>query len=86
MFPEYAALEALRLDQDWTYTQLAQAMRKCGLVLSHRTLNYLLTNEGAQSRVHARTRHKIRRFLELVTDHVPTITRRRKRRKKGRVE
>jgi len=57
---EYAALDAYRLEKDWTWPQLAAAMAEAGAPISSRTLYLLLKSDHAG---YDRTLHKVRRFL-----------------------
>ena len=61
--PELAELAALRLDRDWTWKELAAAMRRAGFPISLYTLRYSL-KVNRQARPIDRTLHKIRRFLQ----------------------
>lgn len=80
MLPEYEQLHQLRLDRDWTFKQLSDAMQQFGLPLAPRTLNYLLTHETRQQRTRERTAHKVRQFLARVhIEGLPTVRRKGKR-------
>jgi len=68
MQAEYAALNALRIDRDWTWDQLADEIEKAGAgKISSRTLHYLLTRPDTNAR--DRTNHKIRVFLKHAHRH-----------------
>jgi hypothetical protein len=61
--PECLALDAYRLDQDWTWAELAKAMERAKVPINARTLHYLLKRAPADARMTDRTLYKIRKFL-----------------------
>jgi hypothetical protein len=63
-FPEMAELEAYRLDRDWSWIKLSEAMAKRGVKMSPRTLYHLLKRAHPDERPHDRTLHKIRLYLK----------------------
>jgi len=81
--PEFAALDAYRLDHDWTWQQLANAMAKAECAVPYRTLHYLVKRAPRNAKPLDRTMHKIRKFLELIADEKKP--RRRSRRASAQV-
>ena len=65
----FAALEIHRLDRDWTFDQLAAAMKRAGSPIPMRTLHYLLKQAPRNVRPRDRTMHKVRRYLEHVREN-----------------
>lgn len=61
--PEYAELNAYRLEKNWTWRQLAAAMSEADAPLSHRTLYHLLKRAHVDERPLDRTIYNIRKFL-----------------------
>jgi hypothetical protein len=61
--PEYAELDAYRLEKHWTWKQLAAAMRDADCPLSGRTLYHLLRRAHVDERPLDRTIYNIRKFL-----------------------
>jgi len=68
-------LNEYRLDHDYTFEQLADAMEKAGFALSPRTLHYVLKRMKPDGVPHDRTLHRIRRFLESVAAKSPDPSR-----------
>jgi hypothetical protein len=66
--PECLALDAHRLDKDWTFKQLGADMARAGIALSPRTLHYLIKRAPADSMPLDRTLYKIRKYLKLVAE------------------
>jgi hypothetical protein len=60
---ECQVINAIRLEQDWSFRTLAAKMRRGGVVIPWRTLHYLMTQEDKQSLVRDRTQFKLRKFL-----------------------
>jgi hypothetical protein len=71
--PECVELDAIRLDRDWTWAQLAAAMKRAGVDVSPRTLHYILKRAPEDSKPLDRTLYKIRKFLK----HIRATERRR---------
>jgi len=65
----FAELELHRLDRDWTFDQLAAAMKRAGFKIPMRTLHYLLKQAPKNVRPRDRTMHKINRYLEHVREN-----------------
>jgi len=61
--PEIAELDAYRLEKDWTWEKLSEAMRRTNIDMSPRTLHYLVKRAPADAKPLDRTLHKIRKFL-----------------------
>jgi hypothetical protein len=72
--PEYEELDAYRLQKDWTFEELAQAMARVGVHMSPRTLHYLVKRSKPGSHPLDRTLFKINTYLE----HVRAAKRRRR--------
>ena len=70
-------LDRLRLDQDWSYRQLAADMRRTGLAISAQTLHQVLTDRSITP--FDRTLHKIRTYLDHRAAAPKAATPRRKR-------
>jgi hypothetical protein len=68
LLPELKALDLLRLDQDFTWQELARDMQRAGFQMSARTLHYLLTRAPETVKPLDRTLHKIRRYLEFARE------------------
>lgn len=80
MLSEVRALEALRLNRDWTFAELSAAMAKLDLYVSPRTLHYLIKNMPPQARPLDRTMFKLQKFLaHMKRLDAQTKSRRRKR-------
>jgi hypothetical protein len=70
---ELDRLEAIRLDQDWSYRELAADMRRARIVVSDKTLQSLLRYRP--KRPYDRTLHKIRKYLAAFAElHPPQTT------------
>ena len=61
--PEYAELDAYRLEKNWTWAQLSGAMRDADAPLSGRTLYHLCKRAHSDERPLDRTIYNIRKFL-----------------------
>ena len=66
MQSEFAALDAYRLDRDWTWQQLAEDMAAHNVAIPARTLHYLCKRAPKNAKPLDRTLHKIRKFLKLI--------------------
>jgi hypothetical protein len=64
--PEIAALDAYRLEHDWTFDQLAEAMDRAHCAIPARTLHYLLKRLPRDAKPLDRTIFKIKKFLKLM--------------------
>lgn len=62
--PEFAELDALRLDRDWTWLELSNDMKRIiGAEVSPRTLHFLCRRLPVNGHALDRTMHKIRKYL-----------------------
>jgi hypothetical protein len=77
-FPEFEALDRYRIQRDWTFEQLAAAMKKAKVPVPLRTLHYLLKRRPAHAVPLDRTMYKIHTFLK--HERVLWVRRRRARR------
>lgn len=59
-------LDAYRLDRDWTFKQLAEAMARAGVQMSPRTLHYLVKQKGVHTNTQDRIAHKLRKYMRHV--------------------
>lgn len=57
-------LNQLRLDRNWSYSELADDMARAGHAIAAKTLHALLTNPDQKP--YDRTLHQIQRYLEFV--------------------
>jgi transcriptional regulator with XRE-family HTH domain len=62
-------LDQMRLANDWSYRQLADAMQHAGVGVSSQTLHQLLTDRSIQP--FDRTLYKIRQFLDVLDRESP---------------
>ena len=66
MEKEFLDLDAHRLDHDWSWSQLAEAMHDAGIEFAARTLHYLCKRQPADAHARDRTLHKVRKYLAYV--------------------
>jgi len=66
MTPEVEALNAYRIEKDWSFQQLSQAMTNVGCAISRSTLYELCVRNPEGRRHFDRTDFKIRRFLNII--------------------
>lgn len=64
VMPEFRDLDAYRLEKDWSWTDLAKAMKAANYPVSMRQLHFLCTDATDDHRPRDRTIYKIRRFLD----------------------
>jgi hypothetical protein len=64
--PEFAELDAHRLEHDWTWDELAADMARANATVSARTLHYLCKRLPPDAHALDRTLYKIRKYLERV--------------------
>ncbi len=77
--PEFAELEAYRLDHDLTWDELAADMARVAITIPARTLHYVCKRLPADGHAQDRTLHKIRKYLAHVrAAEARAATRRRK--------
>jgi len=62
--PEFAELDAHRLEHDWTWEELAAAMERARTPVAARTLHYLCKRLPEDGHALDRTLYKIRKYLE----------------------
>lgn len=76
--PEYAELDAYRLEKDWSWAQLAEAMKAAGAPVTAANLHFLCTRAVAgkmtpvkrqPKQPQDRTIYKIRKFLGYVHEN-----------------
>jgi hypothetical protein len=59
-----AALDNYRIERDWSFEELATAMKRHKCVISKRTLHYLCKRLPAEANPLDRTVYKIKKFLK----------------------
>jgi hypothetical protein len=64
--PECLELDAVRLQKNWTWAELAEQMKRVDLAMSPRTLHYIVKRMPPDATPRDRTLFRIRKFLEHV--------------------
>jgi hypothetical protein len=81
--PEFAELNAYRLERDWTWPELAADMERHRVGVSPRTLHYVCKRMPADGHALDRTLHKIRKYLVIARASLKRSEARRSRRDRG---
>jgi hypothetical protein len=61
--PECHTINALRLEQNWTWQMLCDRMADAGVRMPLRSLHFLMTHEDTQDRMLDRTVYNLRKFI-----------------------